>query len=507
VSDPRPRVVPAVIGLDLGTSEVKAALIGLDGTLLELGRASYPTDTGSDGRAEQDPRAWYEATGTAVRALWQSARRRGEPPRLMEVLAICCVGQGPTLVAVDGDGAPVRPAITWQDRRVGDGGFGLAPRMAWLARHEPVSIARARWLLTSWDAMGLWLSGEAAATVQDHETAPEAAVLSASGVDPSRVPATLPFGSRLGSLREGAAAALGLRPGIPVVAGVNDGTASILGAGLQAGGDAVDTGGTSGGIGIYADRPIDLPGVFSAPAPVPGRWVVGGAMAATGAAVDWLRRQVLDAALAADDLFREAAAVEPGSGGLVFLPYLAGERAPVFDEAARGVFAGLTLAHGRAHLARAVLEGAAFALRDVASPIVAAGAPILELRLAGRASPGDVWARIKADVLGVPVAIPTVGETSVLGAAILAAAGVGAVPDLASGVRAMTSVARRIDPDPATHGRYEASFAVYRQLYPALAPAMHALGVWHATSSASRAATRAAPGGSTSALSESSAAG
>lgn len=230
-------------------------------------------------------------------------------------------------------------------------------------------------------------------------------------------------------------------------------------------------------------------------------------MAATGAALDWLRGQVLDDALAPDDLFREAATVEPGSGGLIFLPYLAGERAPIFDEGARGVFAGLNLTHGRAHLVRSVLEGAAFALRDVASPIVAAGAPILELRLAGRASAGDLWARIKADVLGVPVTIPTIGETSVLGAAILAAAGIGAVPDLASGVAAMTSVARRIDPDPATRDRYDGLFSVYRGLYPALAPSMHALGASGSGPGGSQAAIRVALDGSSSTLSESSAAG
>jgi len=140
-----------------------------------------------------------------------------------------------------------------------------------------------------------------------------------------------------------------------------------------------------------------------------------------------------------------------------------------------GAFVGLTLTHGAAHLARAVLEGAAFALRHVAEPIVAAGAPVHELRLAGRSSPGDVWARIKADVLGVPVAIPTVGETAVLGAAILAAVGVGAVPDLEAGVAAMTSVARRLEPDPANRARYDEVFPVYRGLYPALKPSFDAL--------------------------------
>jgi xylulokinase len=459
---------PVVLGIDLGTTEAKAGLIGLDGALLGMGRGSYPMNVGAGGRAEQSPDDWWAAVGTAVRGAL--ADRPG-----LQVLAICGVGQGPTLAVTDAEGRPVRPAITWQDRRAGDGGFGLLPRMRWLATAEPGSIERAAWLLSSWDALGLWLTGEAVATVQGHETPMDAASLEATGVDPGRVPPPLPFGARLGSLRSAPAASMGLEPGIPVVAGVNDGTASILGAGLRAPGDAVDTGGTSGGLGIYATAPVSLPGVFCAPAPLPGRWVVGGAMAALGASLEWLRTQALHAAITMDDLLLEAARIPAGAGGLVFLPYLAGERAPVFDEAARGAFVGLTLGHDRTHLARAVLEGAALALRHVADPITAAGAPIRELRLAGRRTPEDTWARIKADVLGVPAAIPSIGETSVLGAAILAAAGVGAHSNVEAAVAAMTSVARRVDPDPASRATYDTLFATYAGLYPALSPAMHGL--------------------------------
>lgn len=462
--------VPAVLGIDLGTTEAKAALLGLDGRLLGLGRAGYPLDGGPDGRAEQDPRDWWRAVGAACRAI------DGLADDGVDVLAVCGVGQGPTLTVIDEAAAPLRPAITWQDRRPGDGGFGLLPRMAWLAREDPDAAAQARWLLPSWDALALWLSGEAATTVQGHESPPTAPELEAIGIRPAQVPAPLPFGTPLGLLRAEVVAQLGLRTRIPVVAGVNDGTASMLGAGLVAPGDAVDTGGASGGLAVLADRAISLPGMFSAPAPLPGRWVVGGAMAALGASVDWLRDAVLRDSIDAEALLAEAAAVPPGAGGLLFLPYLAGERAPLFDEAARGAFVGLTLAHGRAELARAVLEGAAFAMRSLAEPLAAAGAPIRELRLAGRRSPGDAWARIKADALGVPVAIPALGESAVTGAAILAAAGVGAVSSLEAGVRAMTSVAARLEPDPVAHARYASLYAVYADLWPAIAPTVHTLG-------------------------------
>jgi xylulokinase len=452
--------VPAVLGLDLGTGEAKAALVGLDGELLGLSRAAYPTATGPDGRAEQDPGDWWAAIASAV-------RRLADPLASAEVLAIAGVAQGPTVVAVSGDGEAVRPALTWRDRRPGEGGFGLLPRMAWLATFDPEAVDRARWLLSSWDALGLWLSGEAAWTLQEHERAPSGAELDAAGVRGSLVPRVLAFGSRLGSLRAPAAERLGLAAGIPVVAGVNDGTASMLGAGLRAPGDAVDTGGTSGGLGIYASSPVSVPGLFLAPAPLPGRWVVGGAMAALGASVDWLRGPILGG-LTADELQLAAGDVPPGAEGLLFLPYLAGERAPLFDDDARGAFVGLTLGHDGRHLARAVLEGTALAMRSVAEPLAAAGAPIRELRVTGRAGGSDTWARIKADVLGVPVAIPVVGDTAVLGAAILAAAGVGAVTSLEAGVAAMTSVARRLEPDPSTRATYDEAFGRYLALYPAL---------------------------------------
>ena len=145
----------AVLGLDVGTTEAKAALVGLDGRLLGLGRAGYPTDLRGDGRAEQDPRDWWSAMAAAVRGIDAGGA---------EILAICCVAQGPTLVAVDAAGEPVRPAITWQDRRAGGTGFGLLPKMAWLAREESDAAARAAWLLPAWDAMGLWLSGEASSS-------------------------------------------------------------------------------------------------------------------------------------------------------------------------------------------------------------------------------------------------------------------------------------------------------------------------------------------------------
>ena len=438
-----------------------------------LGRAGYPLDVGPDGRAEQDRlRDWWAAVSAAVRTIDVSG---------VDVVAVCGVAQGPTLAVVDAG---------WRARATGDhlagpaadrGRIGRRVRAAadrlpgWHARSR-MSSARRAWLLSAWDALGLWLSGEAATSLQGHETA-----LDDEALRRRRVAERLRGGAAPVRVR-----ARGLAPG----GGRGAGPAGRHSRGRRrerrnrehARGRASARGRCRGHrrrVGRDRDATRTRPSPSMACSSPrrrcrdDGSWA--GAMAALGASVDWLRESVLGRAASAEVLMAEAAAAPPGAGGLLFLPYLAGERAPLFDDAARGAFVGLTLAHGRAELARAVLEGAAFAMRSVAEPLSLAGAPIRELRLAGRRSPGDAWARIKADVLGVPVAIPTMGESAVLGAAIVAAGGVGAVRDLEAGVEAMTSIAARIEPDPAARARYDELYAVYRDLWPAIAPTVHAI--------------------------------
>ena len=254
-----------------------------------------------------------------------------------------------------------------------------------------------------------------------------------------------------------------------------DAHASFVGAGLLDPGDAIDTGGTSGGFAVYTDRPVGIPGVYEAAAPIAGRWFLGGAMNATGKALDWLRDDVLRSPAPTGDLLAEAAAVVPGADGLVFLPYLAGERSPIWDASARGAFVGLTLRHGRAHLVRAVLEAADLALRHVAAPIVAAGIPVRELRVSGGLAREPELNRIKADVTGFTVAVPAIVETALVGSAIAAGVGTGAFADLAEGARAIVRVDSRIEPDPARREVYDRLFATYVDLYPALRPSFRRL--------------------------------
>jgi xylulokinase len=466
----------AILAIDLGTTEVKAGLVSLDGRLLGIARCGYATDTDpAIGRAEQDPEAWWGAIGLAVRELIRAD--------VGQVIAIGIDGHGPTLIAVDDAGRPTHPAITWQDTRAsaeqaelaaatGLQGWSLAglPAALWLERTAPAAATATRWYLATWDFIAMRLTGRAATSLAPGQPFPDAVTLTGAGVPGDKVPPSIDAGSVVGSVSREVAATLGVRAGIPVVAGIVDAWASYHGAGMIRSGDAMDPGGSAGGFGVYWDRPLEVPGSFSTIAPLPGLFSVGGAMAATGRAVDWFRVDVLRGAVSTETLIEEAGSISAGADGIVFLPYLAGERSPLWDPTARGAFAGLALGHGRGHLIRAILEASAFAIRHVAESIVAAGVEVGTMRVCGGPARSETWNQIKADVTGFSVDVPAVLETAVAGSAILAATGVGAWPDLPAAIHGMTRSSRRLDPNPANRARYDATYDAYRQLHPAIAP-------------------------------------
>ncbi len=466
----------AILGIDLGTTEVKVGLVTLDGRLLGLARAGYRTETdAATGRAEQDPEAWWGALATAVRYLAASGRA--------DILAIAIDGHGPTLVAVDEGGRPTRPAIIWQDSRAtaeaaelsratGLEGWSLAglPAALWVERHEPRVATATRWYLATWDFLAFRLTGRAATSLLPGQPFPTGDVLDAAGIPGDRIPEPVIAGDVVGELTTDAATLLGIGPAIPVVAGIVDAWASFHGAGMTAKGDAIDVGGAAGGFGVYWDEPVRVPGSFVTIAPLPGLFSVGGAMAATGRAIDWFRTEIVGGVDSTEALLEEAASTEPGAGGALFLPYLAGERSPIWDPTARGAFVGLTLDHRRAHLTRAILEASALAIRHVAEPILEAGVRVGEMRVCGGPARSESWNQIKADVTGFTVLVPEVLETAVVGAAVLGAAGIGGYPDVAAAIRGMTRVARRLEPNPANRALYDTSFDAYVRLHPAIAP-------------------------------------
>jgi xylulokinase len=385
---------------------MKVALVAADGAI-RGSAAAYPTERIGD------PRSRAASGGLVVRPDQATAGSTDA-----DVAAICVVGQGPTMVPVDKRGKATHPAMTWLDGRpaaeapelelaTGLAGWnlGILPAARWLERHDPAAAARTRWYLNTWEWAGSRLTDVAVTTRGLGQILPGRDRLAGTGLAVERLPPVVDTGVVVGGLTSFAATELGMPKGIPVVAGTNDAFASFLGAGLLQRGDAIDTGGTSGGLAVYWDAPVHVPGSWVAPAPLWDRWIVGGAMTATGRALDWLADDVLGG-VPVETLLAEAAAIPPGCDGLVFLPYLAGERSPLWDPDARGAFVGLTLAHGRGHLSRAVLEAAAYALRHVARPIRAGRTRDRSPRRDRRDRRSELWNRIKADVLGVPVIVP-----------------------------------------------------------------------------------------------------
>lgn len=488
----------AVLAVDLGTTEAKAGVIGLDGRLLGAARARYPLHLDEAiGVAEQDADAWWQAFVSASRAALAEAAvavagpggpqgSHGEP----RIVAIAFDGHGPSLVATDDLGLPVAPAVTWLDRRplaqqarleVTTGLFGwslgVLPAGLWLEEHRPELAARARWYLNSWEYLGLRLSGRAALSLTPGQPVAPATGVEAAGLPSRKVPPPIAVGTVLDGLLPGPAAELGIPPGTPVVAGHVDAFASFNGAGLRAPGDAIDVGGTAGGFGVYTEAPFQIPGLFSSPAPIAGLWSVGGAFAATGRALDWFRDSIVRDAATITSLIAEAVPTPPGADGLVFLPYLAGERSPLWDPTARGAFAGLTLAHGRGHLVRAILEGAALAIRHLVVPMQEAGIPIRAMVVCGGPAQSRLWNQVKADVTGLTVEVPSILETAVVGAAVAAAVAIDAFPDLPAAIDAMVRIDRTLSPRDEHRATYDRLFEAYIRLHPAISPILRPLWV------------------------------
>jgi len=471
-----------LIGVDVGTSDAKAGLFDLEGNLLRLARCGYPIITsGEIGHAEQDPERWWSAVCQILREVAQDAPAE-------ELAAVCVEGQGPSVVMADARGEPLDNAILWMDtrplgereelsQRMGSpvSPFAHMPLAMWMARHRPEGYAQARWFLSVWDFIAMRLCGRpAASTLAYFQPFPEAEV-EASGLPYTMFPPVVQAGHSISGLTVAAAEATGLPAGLPVVAGAHDGIATFIGAGLVEPGRSVDVNGTSGGLALCWSGPIDQPGIFSETWIHPGEYIVGGAMAALGKCLDWVRAAVTDSRMTHEELIREAMKAQVGADRLIFLPYLAGERAPIWDPLARGVFFGLTLNHKREHLVRAVLEAVAYALRHVAEDLIASGARIDEIRVCGRQALSEDWNQIKADVLGVRVAVPRVREAALMGAAVLAGVGAGVLPDITEGANRMVRISGALEPSPANHGQYTKLFGVYKRLYPDLRSAFRLL--------------------------------
>jgi xylulokinase len=490
--------MPLILGLDVGTTACKAVVFDETGRPLASGSSTgYPVYREPDGTAEQAPADWWRATIEAVGA---AAKSVGERAREIAAIGVCGAwGQ----VFAKPNGEVVERAITWQDARAHYEAKWLAAnvgvekmrkmvtvalpltaalppaRLLWLRRHRPEFLS-GDWLMVQPKdyvnrcLTGVWATDPTSCvTVLDlHARRIDPDFAKLFDLPPNILPDLLDPFQPVGTLLPDIARALGLPAGIPVTTGWVDSWATMFGTGLGVRGLGFDVAGTSEVIGLTADRVgTDHHGLLVMPLG-DTRHTVYGLTVAGGDSLKWFVEAFIDEA-ASEAAFatfeNEAVATAPGSDGLLFLPYLFGERTPFWDEMVRGQFFGIDRAHRRRHFSRAAIEGLAHCVRQVMTlGETIAGAKVDTVRASGGAARSAVVNQIKADVLQKPVETVTVAEAGTLGAAMLAAIGLGLVKDYADAVARMVSVARRFEPDPELKARYDADHRRYCALYPAI---------------------------------------
>ena len=486
-----------VLGLDVSTTATKAILIDEAGAVAGTGVAEYPFDTPRPLWCEQDPRLWWDG---AVVAIGSVLADTGVPGH--EVVAVGLTGQMHGLVLLDAAGQILRPAILWNDQRTGpecetirqligperliritgnDALTGFtAPKLVWVRDHEPDVWGRAAHLLLPKDYVRLQLTGDYAVDKADGSgtllfdlaaRSWSSEIVGALGIDPDWLPPATEGPQVTGVISPAAAAATGLSAGTPVIAGGGDQAANGVGVGAVRPGTMALSLGTSGVVFGATDRPLFEPRgrVHAFCHAVPQRWHLMSVMLSAAGSLRWFRDAVAPGTEFAD-LVEAAAGAPAGSGGLYFLPYLSGERSPHPDPLARGAFIGLTLSHDRRHLARAVLEGVAFGLRDGLDLMLAAGMPVpTQIRASGGGTASALWRQILADVLDAEIATVSTSEGAAYGAGLLAAVGAGWYPSVDAAVDALVTASVAAAPGPGAAG-YAEAHRLYRDLYPALEP-------------------------------------
>ncbi|MCV0334176.1 xylulokinase [Microbacterium sp.] len=488
-----------IIAHDLGTTGNKASLHHDDGRLVASVTVPYPAHFAAGGVAEQDPADWWDAVVAATRDL---IARTGTAPT--DIAGLVVSGQMMGAVLLDAHGEPARPAIIWADTRAGaqqreleaaigaERAYGIlghrlnptysVEKVMWVRDNEPDTWARVRRVCVAKDFIVLRLTGRLATDRSDASGTnayDQAAgtwsdeVLQAARLDPELFPEILESTQIAGTLTDAAADALGLPASVRVVMGGGDGPMAAVGSGVVAPEDGPYVClGTSSWISFAADAPLHDPAMrtFTFDNVVPGSFVPTATMQAGGASVQWIAEALSpDPAHPETGRLTAEASADVDTDDLYFLPYLLGERSPMWDPEARGAFVGLARHHARAHLVRAVLEGTAFNLLSCIQAFREAGAVIDRIDAVGGGAQSDVYLSVLADVWGVPVRRRTiVEEANSLGAAVTAAVGLG-LTDF-SAARALSEVTAEFIPDAARHAVYAERHARFADAYTTLAP-------------------------------------
>ena len=498
----------SVLGVDVGTGGTRAVVISEHGQIVASATEEHqPFASPEIGWAEQHPEDWWRACGIAVRKALAGAALRAD-----QIACVGFSGQMHGAVMLDASDAVVRPALIWCDVRTEKQGRELTEKIGaealirltcnpalpnftltkllWVREQEPENWKRVRAVMLPKDYVRFRLTGERATDMADasgtlmldvaHRRWSDE-VLQAAGIEKSLLPQLFESPEICGKVSAAGAEATGLQPGTPVVAGAGDQAAGAVGMGIVAPGAVSATIGTSGVVFAATDRPsLDPKGrLHTFCHAVPGRWHVMGVTQAAGLSLRWFRDRFgaggnvggsnNDAGRDPyDRLITEAAAVPPGSDGLLWAPYLMGERTPHLDPNARAALIGLTASHTRGHVVRAILEGVAFSLRDSFTLFAEMGVPVRNIRLGGGGARSPLWQQIQADVYGHEVEILEAEEGAAYGAAILAGVGAGLWSSVDNACDETVKVAQRVARQPAVVGRMNTSYAAYRRMYPAI---------------------------------------
>jgi xylulokinase len=493
-----------LLGIDVGTGGTRALVIGEQGRVVSAATADHqPFTSPQIGWAEQDPRDWWRACGVAVREALGKSRLKGD-----QIAGVGLSGQMHGAVLLDEQARVVRPALIWCDVRTEKQCQDLTSQIGadrliqltcnpalpnftltkclWVREHEPENWNRVRSLMLPKDYVRFELTGERATDVADASGTLlldvanrrwSKEILELVQMDESLLPELYESPEICGRISPAGAAATGLRAGTPVVAGAGDQAAGAIGVGIVSPGTVSATIGTSGVVFAATDRPaLDHRGrLHTFCHAVPGRWMVMGVTQAAGLSLRWFRDQFgADNRIESyENLTSEAANAPAGCDGLLWAPYLMGERTPYLDPEARGMLVGLTASHTRGHVIRAILEGVAFSLRDTFTIFNEMEVPVKTIRLGGGGARSKLWRQIQADTYAQPVETVEAEEGAAYGAAILAGVGVKAWPSVDAACNAVVRVALNINPSAEDSLAMDKSYAMYRRIYPAMKNIFH----------------------------------
>ncbi len=492
-----------LMGMDIGTSACKAALFDPEGNVMCRSTEEYPVYYPAPGYVEQNPLEWWEAVCRAVRRMIDASR-----VDVRQIAGIGVAGQSWSAIPVDRQGHVLCNTPIWMDTRSGeicrevleklghDRIFQVCgnpfeptyttPKILWFREQRPEIFRNTFQFLQSNSYIVYRLTGVFTQDLSqgyglhffhmqngqwDEKLSGEL------GIPLEKLPELFPCDKVVGEVTRAAGEAMGLPSGIPVVAGGLDAACGALGAGVIHPGQTQEQGGQAGGMSICLSQPKAHPRLILGQHVVPDRWLLQGGTVGGGGTLKWFRQEFgaseeAQARQSGKGVYQimdeEASGIAPGSEGVLFLPYMAGERSPVWDKHAKGVYFGLDYHKTRAHMIRATMEGCAYALLHNLKTAEEAGAEALELTAMGGAANSRLWTRIKSDVTGKTIRVSASDTATALGAAILAGVGTGVYRDFQEAVKRACRITRVYDPDQNLHLQYDGYYGIYRRLYDQL---------------------------------------